>query len=84
MRLEAFTVLRENGAMRYRVLVQLKADRVVDLDAKDAEEALDKAEDAAFPGRHRRDKVKSMVAPGFPKRTAKRKTKPSVGVPSSR
>jgi hypothetical protein len=68
--------------MRYRVLVQLKADRVVELDAADAEEAIEKAEDAAFPGRHRRDKVKAMIAPGFPKRSAKRKSKPSVGVPS--
>lgn len=71
-----------NPGMRYRVLVQLKADRVVELDASSAEEALEKAEDAAFPGRHRRDKVKAMVAPGFPKRSTKRKAKPSVGVPS--
>ncbi len=70
--------------MRYRVLVTLKADRVVELDAKDAEAALEKAEDAAFPGRHRRDKVKSMIAPGYPKRVAKRKAKPTVGVPRSR
>ena len=71
-----------NPRMRYRVLVQLKADRVVELDAKDADEAFEKAEDAAFPGRHRRDKVKTMIAPGFPKKSTKRKTKPSVGVPS--
>ena len=70
--------------MRYRVLVTIKADRVVELDAKTSEEAMDKAEKAAFPGRHRRDKVKSMIAPGYPKRAAKRKTKPTVGVPSSR
>jgi hypothetical protein len=68
--------------MRYRVLVRLRADRVVELDASSAEEALEKAEDAAFPGRHRRDKVKTMIAPGFPKRSTKRKTKPSVGIPS--
>ena len=69
--------------MRYRVLVQIKADRVVELDAADAEEAIEKAEAAAFPGRHRRDKIKAMIAPGFPKKTTgKRKTKPNVGVPS--
>lgn len=67
--------------MRYRVLVTLKADRVVELDAKDAEDALEKAEAAAFPGRHRRDKVKSMIAPGYPKKSGKRKAKSSVGVP---
>lgn len=67
--------------MRYRVLVQIKADRVVELDAPDADSALDKAEQAAFPGRHPRDKIKSMVAPGFPKKAAKRKAKPTVGVP---
>lgn len=71
-----------NPGMRYRILVQLKADRVVELDAKDAEEAFEKAEDAAFPGRHRRDKVKTMIAPGFPKKSTKKKSKPSVGVPS--
>ncbi|HJR19523.1 MAG TPA: hypothetical protein VJ922_07365 [Actinomycetota bacterium] len=68
--------------MRYRVLVQIKADRVVELDAVDAEEAMEKAEEAAFPGRHRRDKIKTMIAPGFPKKSSKRKTKPTVGVPS--
>ena len=68
--------------MRYRVLVQIKADRVVELDASDAEEAMEKAEEAAFPGRHRRDKIKTMIAPGFPKKSTKRKTKPTVGVPS--
>lgn len=69
--------------MRYRVLVELRAARVVDVDADDAEKALTKAEDAAFPGRHRRDKVKSLIAPGYPKRTrGPRKRKPSVGVPS--
>lgn len=68
--------------MRYRVLVQIKADRVVELDARDAEEAMEKAEEAAFPGRHRRDKIKTMIAPGFPKKSGKRKTKPTVGVPS--
>jgi len=68
--------------MRYRVLVRLRADRVVELDASSAEEALEKAEDAAFPGRHRRDRVKTMIAPGFPKRSTKRKAKPTIGVPS--
>lgn len=68
--------------MRYRVLVQIKADRVVELDAADAEQAMEKAEEAAFPGRHRRDKIKTMIAPGFPKKSAKRKPKPTVGVPS--
>ena len=69
--------------MRYRVLVQIKADRVVELDADDGEEAIEKAEAAAFPGRHRRDRVKGMIAPGFPKKsTGKRKTKPTVGVPT--
>lgn len=73
----------QNPGMRYRVLVQIRADRVVELDAADAEEAIEKAEAAAFPGRHRRDKVKAMIAPGFPKKaTGKRKTKPTVGVPS--
>lgn len=67
--------------MRYRVLVQIKADRVVELDAPDADTALEKAEQAAFPGRHARDKIKSMIAPGFPKRSSKRKAKPTVGVP---
>ena len=68
--------------MRYRVLVQIKAERVVDLDAEDAEEAIEKAEAAAFPGHHRRDKLKSMIAPGFPKKAGKKKAKPTVGVPS--
>ena len=63
------------------MLVQLKATRVVTLDAATAREALDKAEDAAFPGRHRRDKVKSMVAPGSPTRSSKRLAKPRVDVP---
>jgi hypothetical protein len=67
--------------MRYRVLVQIKADRVVELDAADAETAIEKAEKAAFPGHHARDKIKSMIAPGFPKKAGKRKTKPTVGVP---
>lgn len=67
--------------MRYRILVQIKADRVVELDARNDDEALEKAEDAAFPGRHRRDKIKTMIAPGYPKRAAKRKAMPSVGVP---
>jgi hypothetical protein len=67
--------------MRYQVLVQLKASRVVTLDAPSAREALELAEDAAFPGRHRRDKVKSLLAPGYPKRAKARLAKPRVGVP---
>ena len=67
--------------MRYRVLVQLKAARVVTLDAANATEALERAEDAAFPGRHRRDKVKSLVTPGYPKRATAKLAKPRVGVP---
>ena len=65
------------------MLVEIRASRVVDLDAANAEEAIERAEEAAFPGSHRRDKVKSMVAPGYPKRSSPgRKRKPSVGVPS--
>ena len=65
------------------MLVEIRASRVVELDAANAEEAIERAEEAAFPGSHRRDKIKSMVAPGFPKRSASgRKRKPSVGVPS--
>jgi hypothetical protein len=67
--------------MRYRVLVELKAARIVTVDASSAREALDAAEDAAFPGRHRRDKVKSMVAPGYPKKTARSLAKARVDVP---
>ena len=66
--------------MRYRVLVELKATRVVTLDAGSAREAIEAAEDAAFSGRHRRDRVKSLVVPGYPKRTS-RKAKPRVEVP---
>jgi hypothetical protein len=67
--------------MRYRVLVELKAARIVTLEAASAREALDKAEDAAFPGRNRRDKVKSLVATGYPKRVSGRLVKPRVDVP---
>jgi hypothetical protein len=80
--LDGYGPAANNPRMRYRVLVQLKADRVVELDAKNADEAFEKAEDAAFPGRHRRDKVKTMIAPGFPKKSTRKKSKPSVGVPS--
>ena len=71
--------------MRYRILVTLKADRVVDVEADNDDDAFELAEQAAFPGRHRRDKIKTMVAPGFPKRSTgkRRKTKPTVGVPPS-
>jgi len=67
--------------MRYRVLVEIKASRVVTLYASSAEQALDRATDAAFPGRHRRDKIKSLVAPGYPKKTSGRAIKPRVDVP---
>jgi len=67
--------------MRYRVLVELKASRVVTLDAASAEDALTRAADVAFPGRHRRDKVKSLVAPGYPKRDAGPSRDPQVDVP---
>ncbi len=66
--------------MRYRVLVQIKAARVVTLEAASARAALAAAERAAFPGKHRRDKVKSLVAPGFPKK-ASGPAKPRVDVP---
>ena len=69
------------GRMRYRVLVELKASRVVTLDAASAEDALTRAADVAFPGRHRRDKVKSLVAPGYPKRDAGPSRDPQVDVP---
>jgi hypothetical protein len=67
--------------MRYRVLVELKASRIVTLEASSGREALDLAEDAAFPGRHRRDKVKGLITPGYPKRTGAKLTKPRVEVP---
>ena len=67
--------------MRYRVVVELKAARVVTLDAGSAREALEAAEDAAYPGRHRRDKVKAFVAPGYPKKAARPLAKPRVDVP---
>ena len=67
--------------MRYQVLIELKATRVVTLEAASAREAIDKAEEAAFPGRHRRDKVKGLVASGYPKRTTARIAKPRVEVP---
>lgn len=67
--------------MRYRVLVEIKASRVVTLDATSAEEAIDRATEAAFPGRHRRDKIKGLVAPGYPKRAPDRIRKPRVDVP---
>ena len=66
--------------MRYRVLVQIKAARVVTLEAGSAREALEAAETVAFPGKHRRDKVKSLVAPGYPKKAAG-PAKPRVDVP---
>ncbi|MFY9585953.1 MAG: hypothetical protein WAT66_00710 [Actinomycetota bacterium] len=66
--------------MRYRVIVEIKASRVVTLDADSPREALDAAERAAFPGKHRRDKVKSLVAPGYPKKPAG-PAKPRVDVP---
>ena len=68
------------GIMRYRVLVEIKASRVVTLDASSAREALAAAERAAFPGKHRRDKVTSLVATGFPKKAAGPAT-PRVDVP---
>ncbi len=67
--------------MRYRVLVELRATRLVTLEAASARDALDNAEDAAFPGRHRRDRVKSLVAPGYPRRLIKKLAKPRVDVP---
>ena len=66
--------------MRYRVLVEIKASRVVTLDAASPREALAAAEHAAFPGKHRRDKVTSLIAPGYPKKAA-RPAKPRVDVP---
>ncbi len=66
--------------MRYRVLVEIKASRVVTLDAESSRKALEAAERAAFPGRNRRDKVKSLVAPGYPKK-ASGPAKPRVDVP---
>ena len=66
--------------MRYRVLVEIKAARVVTLDAATPREALAAAERLAFPGKHRRDKVKSLVAPGYPKKVAG-PAKPRVDVP---
>ena len=66
--------------MRYRVLVEIKAARVVTLEAASAREALAVAERAAFPGKHRRNKVKSLVAPGYPKKPAG-PAKPRVDVP---
>jgi hypothetical protein len=66
--------------MRYRVLVEIKASRVVTLDAESPRQALEAAESAAFPGKHRRDKVKSLVAPGYPKK-ASGPAKPRVDVP---
>jgi hypothetical protein len=67
--------------VRYQVLVELKATRIVTLEATSAREAIDEAEEAAFPGRHRRDKVKAIVASGYPKRTTARIAKPRVEVP---
>ena len=67
--------------MRYRVVVELKATRIVTLDAASAREALEAAEDAAYPGRHRRDKVKAFIAPGYPKKTVRPLSKPRVDVP---
>jgi hypothetical protein len=67
--------------MRYRIIVEFKATRVVTIDAGSAREALEAAEDAAYPGRHRRDRVKSLVAPGYPKRATRRLSKPRVDVP---
>ena len=67
--------------MRYQVLIELKATRIVTLDAKSGRQALELAEDAAFPGRHRRDKVKGLVATGYPKKTTTRIAKPRVEVP---
>jgi hypothetical protein len=67
--------------VRYQVLVELKATRIVTLEAGSAREAIDEAEAAAFPGRHRRDKVKGIVASGYPKRTTARIAKPRVEVP---
>jgi hypothetical protein len=71
----------EKEPMRYRVLVELKATRVVTLDAGSARDALDAAEDAAFPGRNRRDRVKSLVVRGYPKRASRPIKKPRVDVP---
>ena len=67
--------------MRYQVLIELKATRIVTLDAKSGREAIEKAEDAAFPGRHRRDKVKGLIPTGYPKRATTRLAKPRVEVP---
>jgi hypothetical protein len=67
--------------MRYRVLVELKATRVVTIDAGSAQEALEAAENAAFPGRHRRDRVKGMVVPGYPKKAKGPLARPRVEVP---
>ena len=66
--------------MRYRVLVEIKAFRVVTLEADSSREALEAAERAAFPGHHRRDKVKSLIAPGFPTK-GRGPAKPRVEVP---
>ena len=69
--------------MRYRVVVELKAARVVTLDADSAEQALARAQRAAFPGRHRRDRVKSFVVTGYPKPSPRgRKPRPRVEVPA--
>ena len=68
------------GTMRYRVLVEIRASRVVTLDAATARQALAAAERAAFPGKHGRDKVKSLVARGYPKKAAG-PAKPRVDVP---
>jgi hypothetical protein len=66
--------------MRYRVLVQIRAARVVTLEAPSARAALAAAERAAFPGKHRRDKLKSLITPGYPKKAAG-PAKPRVNVP---
>jgi hypothetical protein len=62
-------------------LVELKAARVVTLDASTASEALTLAEEAAFRGRHPSDKVRSLIAPGYPKRAEESLPKPRVDVP---
>jgi hypothetical protein len=67
--------------VRYRVLVELKASRVVDLEAPSAEEALALAERVAFPGRHPRDRVRSMIAAGYPRRSSSQARTPRVSVP---
>jgi hypothetical protein len=68
--------------MRYQVIVEIKATRVVTLDADSGPEALRKAERTAYPGLHARDKVRSTIVSGYPKTSASRTPKRvSIRVP---